>query len=85
MKLPDPHDVSNPSLPLPGFFHLMTRYGEQIDNLPPDDIGLHDIIDKIDVGLQRIMGGSCNGKVNYRSCDDPYALTAECAKITGIK
>jgi hypothetical protein len=37
------------------------------------------------VGLQQLMAGSRNWKVEYISRDDLFSLTEECAKITGIQ
>jgi hypothetical protein len=43
------------------------------------------VTDKLKVGLQQLMAGSRNWKVEYISRDDLFALTEDCAKITGIK
>jgi hypothetical protein len=43
------------------------------------------VADKIKVGLQQLMAGSRNWKVEYIRRDDLFSLTEECAKITGIK
>jgi hypothetical protein len=53
--------------------------------LPLGAIGLYNVVDKIKVGLQQLMAGSRNWKVEYISRKDLFALTEECAKITGIK
>ena len=37
------------------------------------------------VGLQQLMAGSRNWKVEFIGRDDLFSLTEECAKITGIK
>ena len=64
---------------------LKAKYGKDIDNLPLGAVGLYNVVDKIKVGLQQLMAGSRNWKVSYISRDDLFALTEECAKITGIK
>ena len=63
---------------------LKGKYGSEIDNLPLGAIGLFNVADKIKVGLQQLMAGSRNWKVEYISRDDIFSLTEECAKITGI-
>jgi hypothetical protein len=64
---------------------LKGKYGSEIDNLPLGAIGLYNVADKIKVGLQQLMAGSRNWKVNYISRDDIFSLTEECAKITGTR
>ena len=63
---------------------LKGKYGSEIDSLPLGAIGLYNVVDKIKVGLQQLMAGSRNWKVNYISRDDIFSLTEECAKVTGI-
>jgi hypothetical protein len=41
-------------------------------------------VDKLKVGLQQIMAGSRNWAVPYIRRRDLFALTEECAKVTGI-
>ena len=53
--------------------------------MPLGAIGLFNVTDKIKVGLQKLMAGSRNWKVEYISRDDLVSLTEDCAKITGIK
>jgi len=53
--------------------------------LPLGAIGLYNVTDKIKVGLQQLMAGSRNWKVEYISRQDLFSLTEECAKITAIK
>jgi glutamate synthase domain-containing protein 2 len=64
---------------------LKEKYGSEVDNLPLGAIGLYNVTDKIKVGLQQIMAGSRNWKVEYISRNDIFSLTEECAKITGTK
>ena len=63
---------------------LKEKYGSEVDELPLGAIGLYNVTDKIKVGLQQLMAGSRNWKVEYISRDDLFSLTEECAKITGI-
>jgi len=64
---------------------LKEKYGSEVDTLPLGAIGLYNVVDKIMVGLQQLMAGSRNWKVEYISRNDLFSLTEECAKITGIK
>jgi len=48
-------------------------------------IGIYNVTDKIRVGLQQLMAGSRNWKVEYISRNDIFSLTEECAKITGTQ
>jgi len=63
---------------------LKERYGSEADKLPLGAIGIFSATDKIKVGLQQIMAGSRNWEVQYISRKDIFALTEECAKVTGI-
>ena len=63
---------------------LKEKYGSEVENLPLGAIGIYNVTDKIKVGLQQLMAGSRNWKVEYISRDDLFSLTEECAKITGI-
>jgi hypothetical protein len=56
-----------------------------VDTLPLGAIGLYNVTDKIMVGLQQLMAGSRNWKVEFIDRDDLFSLTEDCAKITGIK
>ena len=64
---------------------LKEKYGSEVDELPLGAIGLFNVTDKIKVGLQQLMAGSRNWKVEYISRGDLFSLTEECAKITGIQ
>lgn len=63
---------------------LKAKYGKEIDSLPFGAIGIYSAVDKIKVGLQQLMAGSRNWTVPHISRKDIFALTEECAKITGI-
>jgi hypothetical protein len=47
-------------------------------------IGIYNATDKIRVGLQQLMAGTRNWEVKYISRQDLFALSEECAKVTGI-
>jgi glutamate synthase domain-containing protein 2 len=63
---------------------LREKYGKEIDTMPLGAVGIYSAVDKIKVGLQQIMAGSRNWAVPHISRNDIFALTEECAKITGI-
>lgn len=63
---------------------LKEKYGDDVNELPLGAVGIYSAVDKIKVGLQQIMAGSRNWAVTYISRQDIFALTEECAKITGI-
>ena len=63
---------------------LREKYGSEVDQLPLGAIGIFNVTDKIRVGLQQLMAGSRNWRVEYISRQDLFALTEDCAKITGI-
>jgi len=63
---------------------LKGKYESEVDSLPLGAIGLYNVVDKIMVGLQQLMAGSRNWKVEFINRDDLVSLTEECAKITGI-
>jgi hypothetical protein len=64
---------------------LKEKYGSEIDEIPLGAIGLYNVADKIKVGLQQIMAGSRNWRVEFISRGDIFSLTEECAKITGTQ
>jgi hypothetical protein len=63
---------------------LKERYGAEAENLPLGAIGIFSATDKIKVGLQQLMAGSRNWKVEYISRSDLMSLTEECARVTAI-
>ena len=63
---------------------LKEKYGSEVDDFPLGAIGIFNVTDKLKVGLQQLMAGSRNWKVEYIRRDDIISLTEECAKITGI-
>ncbi|BBO71246.1 archaeal-type glutamate synthase [NADPH] [Desulfosarcina alkanivorans] len=63
---------------------LKEKYGSEADNLPLGAVGIFSAVDKIKVGLQQIMAGSRNWKVEYISRKDIFSLTEECENVTRI-
>jgi glutamate synthase domain-containing protein 2 len=63
---------------------LKERYGAEAENLPLGAIGIFSATDKIKVGLQQLMAGSRNWKVEYISRGDLMSLTEECTRVTAI-
>jgi glutamate synthase domain-containing protein 2 len=63
---------------------LREKYGTEVDRFPLGAIGIYNATDKIRVGLQQLMAGTRNWKVKFISRQDLFALTEECAKVTGI-
>ncbi len=63
---------------------LAEKYGKDIKNIPLGAIGIYTFSQKIRVGLQQLMAGSRNFRVNTISRDDLMALTEDAAKISGI-
>ncbi len=63
---------------------LKARFGSEIDELPLGAIGWYTYVDKLQVGLQQLMAGSRNFRLDTLSRQDVAALTREAAEITGI-
>ena len=63
---------------------LKEKYGKDIENIPLGAIGIYTFTGKLQVGLQQLMAGSRNFKINTISRSDLMALTEEAAKISGI-
>ncbi len=63
---------------------LKDRFGSEIDELPLGAIGWYTYVDKLQVGLQQLMAGSRNYRLNTLSRHDVAALTREAAEISGI-
>jgi glutamate synthase domain-containing protein 2 len=63
---------------------LKEKYGAEADKFPLGAIGIYNATDKIRVGLQQLMAGTRNWEVKYISRQDLFALSEECAKVTGI-
>jgi glutamate synthase domain-containing protein 2 len=63
---------------------LKEKYGAEADRFPLGAIGIFNATDKIRVGLQQLMAGTRNWGVKHIGRQDIFALTEECAKVTGV-
>jgi len=64
---------------------LVAKVGkETADELPLGALGLFTFSDKIKVGLQQLMAGSRNFRLDTITRDDVFALTEEAAKVSGL-
>jgi glutamate synthase domain-containing protein 2 len=63
---------------------LKEKYGAAVDTFPLGAVGIFNAVDKLRVGLQQLMAGSRNWKVQYISRRDLFSLTEECTQVTGI-
>jgi len=63
---------------------LADIYGKEMKNIPLGAIGIYSFSQKIKVGLQQLMAGSRNFRINTISRADLMALTEEAVKISGI-
>jgi glutamate synthase domain-containing protein 2 len=63
---------------------LKEKYGAEVDTFPLGAIGIFNATDKLRVGLQQLMAGTRNWAVKHISRQDLFALTEECAKVTGL-
>ena len=63
---------------------LKAKYGAEVDTFPMGAIAVYTYSDRIKVGLQQLMSGSRNMRLNTISRDDLMALTEESAKVSGI-
>jgi glutamate synthase domain-containing protein 2 len=57
---------------------------DEMKNIPLGAIGIYSYSQKLKVGLQQIMAGSRNFRVDTISRRDIMSLTEECAKVTGV-
>lgn len=53
-------------------------------NIPLGAVGVYSFSQKIKVGLQQLMAGSRNFRINTISRSDLMSLTEEAAKVSGI-
>jgi glutamate synthase domain-containing protein 2 len=63
---------------------LKAKYGNEVNNFPLGAIGLYTFSQKIKVGLQQIMAGSRNFRVDTISRNDLMTLTEEASRVSGI-
>ena len=68
-----------------GYEALVNKYGiEAVEEMPLGAISMCCFIDKLRTGLQQIMAGSRNFRIDTISRSDLMALTEESARISGI-
>lgn len=63
---------------------LRQKYGADMERIPLGAVGIFTYTDKIKVGLQQMMAGSRNMRLDVISRNDVFALTEEAAKISGL-
>lgn len=63
---------------------LAEKYGKKIDEIPLGAIGIYSFSQKLKVGLQQLMAGSRNFRLNTISRQDLMSLSKEAAKVSGI-
>jgi len=63
---------------------LRAKYGKEVASFPLGAIGLYTFTQKIMVGLQQLMAGSRNFRIENISRSDLMSLTDEAARISGI-
>jgi hypothetical protein len=63
---------------------LADKYGKDIKDIPLGAIGIYTFSQKIKVGLQQLMAGSRNFRLNTISRKDLMSLTEDAAKVSGI-
>ena len=63
---------------------LKAEYGNEADKFPMGALGIYTYSDKIKVGLQQLMSGSRNMRIDTIGRCDLMALTRDSAEISGI-
>lgn len=63
---------------------LEDKYGKEMKNIPLGALGVYSFSQKIRVGLQQLMAGSRNFRLNTISRSDLMSLTEDAAKVSGI-
>ena len=68
-----------------GYESLVKKYGKDtVEDIPLGAVAMYCFTDKLRTGLQQIMAGSRNFRVDAINRSDVMALTEEAAKISGI-
>jgi len=68
-----------------GYEHLIKKYGKDaVDEMPLGAVAMYCFTDKLRTGLQQLMAGSRNFRVDTISRNDVAALTEQAAKISGL-
>lgn len=63
---------------------LKEKYGSEVDAMPLGAIAVYTYSDRIRVGLQQLMSGTRNMRLDTIGRDDLMSLTEEAAKVSGI-
>lgn len=63
---------------------LKAKYGAEVDKFPLGSIAVYTYADKIKVGLQQLMSGSRNMRLDTIGRNDLMALTREASDVSGI-
>jgi glutamate synthase domain-containing protein 2 len=63
---------------------LRAKYGDEVEKFPLGAVGVFTFSDKLKVGLQQLMSGTRNMRLDTVSRDDLMALTREAADVSGI-
>lgn len=63
---------------------LRAKYGAELEKMPLGAVGIYTYTDRIRVGLQQLMSGSRNMRLDTISRGDLMALTREAAEVSGI-
>ncbi len=63
---------------------LKEKYGKQINEIPLGAMGIYSFSQKLKVGLQQLMAGSRNFRLNTLTRKDLMSLTEEAARVSGI-
>lgn len=66
------------------YAELKEKYGKDMKDIPLGAIGIYTFSQKIKVGLQQLMAGSRNFRVDTIARKDLMSLTEEAAKVSGI-
>ncbi len=68
-----------------GYEDLVAKNGKDtVDGMPLGAIAFYNFADKLKVGLQQLMAGSRNYRLDTITRDDLFALTREAAEVSGI-
>jgi glutamate synthase domain-containing protein 2 len=63
---------------------LLDKYGKDMKDIPLGAVGIYSFAQKLRVGLQQLMAGSRNFRLNTISRRDIMSLTEDAARISGI-
>jgi glutamate synthase domain-containing protein 2 len=63
---------------------LLEKYGKDMKDIPLGAVGIYSFAQKLRVGLQQLMAGSRNFRLNTISRRDIMSLTEEATRVSGI-